>query len=1005
MAQQAPHIIDLRRSYIPMDPDAYPPTMHGTGVEDEPESRVPVIPYDGKNFMPTPQGYSSFFGINSVLDVDALGGNVDEIFVIQTLTFQNIAVALKDDGIWTKSLSSSGAWTHATALGVPTPGTHKNWSLCIIDQNVYVYRQAELSYWVANPANSYIFTPVFPTFLNMAGQLGIFKAGGRLGFWDSENSISWSSLVDHSDLTPSLETYAGNTIFQDIVGRIVNVLQHGNGFIIYCTRSIVLVERTSESAMLFRGRAIFNNNGISYRNQAAIGDPDTTHYVMSTSGFCEITNGQSQFASPEASTYFKSSNTPIALKFINGRYLFFQFIDSKFSVGRVDFSEVTPAEPEIYYFGEGVAVIEDVANNESAAIVSAQGAHESIYLNETNGYTTYAEASATAAAPIFEDHLITSISTAVLSPYYAQYLLDQGKNYIISLGFSTLMQRPKITGGNENFIPILRPDLDFLFSNSDFVQDNANDFYKKQDILWWVEDKFYRDFLLAMTESTHGPYEVSLDGFYDHTPSSTPVVVETLFPASFVDVSFDSQANVYYGKALKSLWLQRSLVKKHTPKVTDTITSTPDTIELPLGWKYNGRTVSGPIADPTTMPEFASLAEFLVNVEADMVAAFNAAAVTGHTDWIALLKPDYLVTGFDGTPLVRGHQVTMSWPDADPFEPGVETFYFQPFHPVHGIGNIPQAQLTDTVAPFPEIRYITGNKTQTFEVEMVEGDNPTCTYKQLGYTRIKGHKHYTDESTSVVDDSTPEAADYTDICITDPPPLARDFHFIANGVETAITDPFADGNLYGDNGPVVVNGTSYSSTPGEPPSVPIYTVEIPTGPVLLQEGSIEPIYPTYLGAFVFDLHYKKWGKMVQNHKNLFDIFPVNTMAGEGVFPYETFLPKMACRLEDGTLPIFDQYPQESELCFGKIGFFRRGFTSIEEIRYQHRVVMTGTLRLEGAREDGRSVHPDLVFERPYENLAEVREGFSVSCPWFNVVFKGFFDLIALEARGYRAGKR
>src|SRR5688572_2619011 len=185
---QSPHIIDLRRSYVPMDPNAFPPTMHGTGREDEPESRIPVIPYDGHNFMPTPQGYSSFFGINATLGVDALTGNVDEIFIIQNLGFVNIAVALKDDGIWTKLLNSGGAWTHVATLVVPAVGTHKNWSRCIIDQNVYVYRQGEANVYVANPGNRYVFTAMTMTGINMAGQLGIFKAGGRLGMWDSENS-------------------------------------------------------------------------------------------------------------------------------------------------------------------------------------------------------------------------------------------------------------------------------------------------------------------------------------------------------------------------------------------------------------------------------------------------------------------------------------------------------------------------------------------------------------------------------------------------------------------------------------------------------------------------------------------------------------------------------------------------------------------------------------------------------------------------------------------------
>jgi len=175
---QETKVIDIRRSYIPIDPNAFPATDHATEDEDKPEPRIPVIAYDGYNFMPTPQGYSSFFGVNSVLGIESLitsggSGNVDDLFMIQTNLLQNILVALCDDGIWTKSANSSGNWFQVIPLTIPAAGTHKLWSKCVIENIIYVYRQGEASVWQAGPTNSYVFTAFVPTTLNMAGHFGI----------------------------------------------------------------------------------------------------------------------------------------------------------------------------------------------------------------------------------------------------------------------------------------------------------------------------------------------------------------------------------------------------------------------------------------------------------------------------------------------------------------------------------------------------------------------------------------------------------------------------------------------------------------------------------------------------------------------------------------------------------------------------------------------------------------------------------------------------------------
>lgn len=64
-----------------------------------------------------------------------------------------------------------------------------------------------------------------------------------------DDSISWSTLDDKEDFTPDLETLAG-FMKLDQLGRIVTIKAHGDDFIVYATKSIVHVQKQSESLFL-----------------------------------------------------------------------------------------------------------------------------------------------------------------------------------------------------------------------------------------------------------------------------------------------------------------------------------------------------------------------------------------------------------------------------------------------------------------------------------------------------------------------------------------------------------------------------------------------------------------------------------------------------------------------------------------------------------------------------------------------------------------------------------
>lgn len=196
-------------------------------------------------------------------------------------------------------------------------------------------------YNVGLPANLTI-NSFTPTFLNMAGQMGIFRAGTRLGFWDSDNSVSWSSNFELNNFEPSLENLAGNTIFGDVQGRIVTIKSYGDGFIIYSTKSIVGVDFTETGSMLWDGHPILSDVGIGYSRAVATGDSDTTHFIYSNSGIYTLgmlnkVAGKYDIKPifTELYDFLKESRQPVGLQVIDGRFLFFSLIDADYINGKL----------------------------------------------------------------------------------------------------------------------------------------------------------------------------------------------------------------------------------------------------------------------------------------------------------------------------------------------------------------------------------------------------------------------------------------------------------------------------------------------------------------------------------------------------------------------------------------------------------------------------------------------------------------------------------------------
>jgi hypothetical protein len=190
-------------------------------------------------------------------------------------------------------------------------------------------------------------TTVTPSFLNMAGQMGLFRANGRLGFWDSANSVSWSSAEDYSDFTPSIENLVGNTQFLGVQGRIVTILAHGEGFIIYSTKSIVGVSYNETGSNLWDAMLLTEAGGIAYAKCVCLGATSKEHYVFSSTGLYRIGHFNALSRQydlkpvlPDIYDMLKESRNPVFLTMHMGRYLHFQLLDPNYINGFTSFTTV-----------------------------------------------------------------------------------------------------------------------------------------------------------------------------------------------------------------------------------------------------------------------------------------------------------------------------------------------------------------------------------------------------------------------------------------------------------------------------------------------------------------------------------------------------------------------------------------------------------------------------------------------------------------------------------------
>ena len=945
-ASQTTRFIDVTRTFIPVNPNAFPDGLHEYQRSDI-ENRIPVMAYQGYNFLPTAYGYRSYFGTNQLLGIDALPENVDFVFSYQNNSMENILIALCDSGIWYKAADVAGAWTQALAMPYDRLAkTHYAWSYTIINDQLYCYRQNWPSYqkFVSNAsAPGFTMTSVVPTFLNMEAQLGIFRAGNRLGFWDSSDSIAWSNLDDFQDFVPSLETLAGSAVFSAIVGRIVTVLPHGEGFIIYATRSIIYIAEQPESLFQWKPKDVVTGAGIAYRQEAVAAIPDEIHYVMSTIGMYRITRAEAEILVPEVTDYLKESSGPKYLALMEGRYLAIRSLDPDFVNGIPQFSDEVVPETIITFPGANLNLLDAIADGKTKGSAGFcpifDGLSSGAYSQPDDGdpskvytpiYTAYlSQSGARDAGNIVWG---TMPCTAPQWPAGTPYPMSPGSEGSLDRASTDSSHKTAVTGAEAWVVG--------GWTITRFVQ--------AQTAIWQLEQKAIAAYLSAILGRAHSSSK--------QVYSPTPLNSVTNYDCDLGDY-VTKYSSPEFGFSPCEFWLTRYALGAINVRMRGSLKEvsvfepshlTPYDVSAST-WSASG---GGPVYHGATQ---------LIAATAAWDASFGAGNFAANNMQIRDLGPNsfgqptsFVVHHPGGPDTIYGGNISTACPaGASPTGAGICT--------------IPD-------------RYQVTTSTNVYNVGINKTIPPT---PDTGYCTLTGW----DDGTGTIAGGCAEPATY---------PAGSDNRQAPKGSGMDIAD---DGSLCSKPfEPFIIPGT-----PDVTINWPDQTVVIPSGTFFLQDGSVEPYYPIFEGAFVYDLHLKKWGKYNGRHRQLIDYSPINTYGPSGQ-SYARFGIFGGVLEEGGTLRLFDSFPEDSYITYGKIGYYRQGMTSLQELRVHMKTPCTGTLTVHSSLE-GKNLSAGFTQVQEFVNSDNILMTGGPTGKWHNVEIRGRFDIAYMEYRGIIQGKR
>lgn len=964
-------IIDVTRSFLVTDPEAFYENQMVSQREDSPEKMLPIVAYEGYNFLPTLYGYRSYFDATSKLDIGSLASRCDRIVLYQFANYQNILVALCEDGIWTNSGGTAAeVWNHRITLSAPGVGLYLEWTFCVIENTLYMYRQGnsvvytitQTSYGLGNPVQS-----ITPSFLNMTGQMGIFRANGRLGFWDSANSVSWSSLFSFTDFTPSLETLAGFATFNDVLGRIVTIKASGSGFIIYSTKNIVGVSYNDTGSVLFSAKTIAEIAGIWTSKQVCTGAVDTEQFAYTNTGIKHISQGfKIEDIFPGVYDFLKESREPVYLDFLNGRYLFLSLINPDYISGKVSFLISTLGSLKIRFLYNG-AEVTDAENLPSEV--------DGLSLGEA-----------------LARDLIADPGTTGL---YAQWAASGSK---------------LVPGRVSSMDPYLldnpfTPDDDYPYvRNADPLYSTAELINARDSGVW--ADKF------SMSNTT----PMSLDLGWHTAPlglsrtDSGLTRIKTRQKEEWDDyiaLAADTQSEITALGSANSLVLGAVTYGGGGPSlVSDT------------GWTSIGNLTTGDDTAPIT-ETFGTYSYLYKKSFSRKVAVERRVEVVDDSEHqVTVPHIHWYGTAYDfGYGLLTDlwiHNCSTTVIPTWIYEPAMPTGTWEYYRPA----GYEQSE-SEREAIFAAIKVFAASwftppatlPTRNFDHAVItEGANK---YK-IEYYYKNIYDIITLEFTLVA--HYEGSYEYTGIHrkYGIQTKSLRTGSATASGSDFSIlsgTQEYVDWGLWledmpNPDFPYDTNSLDLSEVEGLELSSLLpnsLTVTYPGATFLLQNATTAPIYPDFSGAIVYDIFLQKWGKAKASYRCLMDYSPINSNV-EQVVDYTNFGLTAGILTSGGFLKLFSANCTDSFIRYGKLAFSRLGYTCPEELVVNFRLPFSGEIQTDVSM-DGRSIHSSLQEITAFSGVGTAKVYPSYSGQWHTFAVSGNFDIRSISYTGRVSGIR
>jgi hypothetical protein len=875
-----------------------------------------------------------------------------------------------------------------------------------LDTNSYIDRDIDGTIITVFPESPqilkdhYFATAVTPNFLNMEGQQGIYKAGLRLGFWDSENSTSWSALDDFTDFTPSLETLAGSAIFGDIRGRIVTILPYKEGFIIYATKSIVQISQAVEATFQWIPTVLVNSGGIMYPRQAVAGIFPEQHFAYTSQGILKIPGEKSRVETVTSALYdhLKESASPIFLTLLENRYLVFEIIEEQYIDGRVSFSyEIV--HPITYTFNTNPLPLEDydLSGSDLQKINKQLGIISSGMSEEQQ-----AEAALNAAASEAPEKKANSFYTPRWAAYFSGGpFMDVGDIEWTDIPCATVGP----TGEDADMCPSTTMGQSGRYGKEANKKTQVNlsssmevmtTFLQVQLALWRMEDESreaYINAILSRTGNSSKTTEVS-DPVSSYEESICNIGTYPIDP-SIVSLGWTGCA-VWIGRLFKKgIQIKRTKRDKVESNRLNSKFTSPTWGEgqtftqatsgcFPENWWPTAPAISVSGMSPSQIQE--DLLTKYNNRKAacgepteSSVAGYGLSSILGSTNTAtSTCSFNPSASGCMGVSLPGTAYTTAICPVG--YSPRVIGSPAKCSAPYAGAN---QDFVCISDAAYEKVETMIATNTGTTSTIPLIFDSAWAEVVGWDYVDKDGNPQFLPKT----EKTCYPPSDNEDL------PESEGVAILGQLLEQEL-NPY----MFGPYTPVTVPEISPN-----PIVWPSTSVTVPGGYFLLQEGSIGPIYPEFAGALFYDLAHKKWGKMKNPYYQLLDYTPVNALA-DMIIDYDEMQVRGGLLGLDGHVSLFDAFPANSYIKYGKIGYSRLGMTDAEEVRVSVRTASDFTIGLEGSL-DGRTVEGGLVTSESFLNKTSGILNASLSARWYNICISGLYDLTHLEFRGHEAGRR